>query len=160
MLSCKLQFSLNFSRLISLCWLNHIFCSEKSSKYLSHLAGNFINKLTISFLWGSVHWWIVYISACILITDIYLFTSWICLCKCHSIWMQGFRKWPCPSHGTQAIFSLVVTCNVRSTVRRIYMQISKLDTTKLEFHIKDWEVSPYKSKHLCMAIFWNNTQQT
>lgn len=29
-----------------------------------------------------------------------------------------------------------------------------------EFHIKDWEVSPYKSKHLCMAIFWNNTQQT
>lgn len=27
------------------------------------------------------------------------------------------------------------------------MQISKLDITKLEFHIKDWEVSPYKSKH-------------
>lgn len=39
------------------------------------------------------------------------------------------------------------------------MQISKLDITNLKFHIKDWEVSPYQSKHLCMAIFWNNTQQ-
>ena len=33
------------------------------------------------------------------------------------------------------------------------MQISKLDITTLEIHIKDWEVIPYQSKHLCMAIF-------